>query len=86
MIKVYDNYYINADSNCYTLNEYVGKNKKDEDTYKTLGYYTTIEDCFRGINKKEIRNYIAKNDIDIKELIEELKRLENKIDELNLKI
>lgn len=82
MIKVTDRFYINANTNCYTLQEKTtvrDKNSKNygKEVFKDLGYYTTIGSCLNGILKTTLREYISRNDVNT------LKDLENKIKEAN---
>lgn len=91
MIKVTDRFYIDANSNCYMLKEKVivqdenSKNYKQE-IYKDLGYYVSLESLLKGIVKTSTKEYIAKNDVSINELIKEIKRQEEYIESLSLKI
>ena len=65
MIKLDDRFYINANSNCYTLQERTviqdetSKNYGQE-IFKDLGYYTTIENCLNGLLKIKTREFISK--------------------------
>lgn len=91
MIKVTNRFFIDANPNCYTLKEKVkiqDKNSKNygQETYKDLGYYVSLESLLKGITKTVTREYIAKNDTGIQDLIKEIKRQEEFIDSLNLKI
>lgn len=91
MIKVTDRFYIDANSNCYTLKEKVivqdenSKNYKQE-VYKDLGYYVSLESLLKGIVKTSTKEYISRNDVSINELIKEIKRQEEYIESLSLKI
>lgn len=76
MIHVIDNYYFNADSNCYTAFEDTQKKDKDNNPiYKTLGYYQTSKDAVKGIAKC-IHRKLASKDENI-ELAEYLKECED---------
>ena len=91
MIKVTDRFFIDANPNCYTLKEKVkvqDKNSKNygQETYKDLGYYVNLESLLKEVIKTVTREYIAKNDAKIKDLIKEIRRQEEFIDSLNLKI
>lgn len=91
MIKVTDRFYIDANPNCYTLKEKVtvqDKKSKNygQETYKDLGYYVSLESLLKGIVKTVTREYIAKNDVGINDLITEIRRQEEFIESLNLKI
>ena len=92
MIKVTDRFYIDANTNCYVLKEKTtiqDKNSKNygQEVLKDLGYYTSLESLLNGILKITTREYIARDEErNIKELIEEIKRVEEYLKSLNLKI
>lgn len=91
MLKVTDRFYIDANANCYTLKEKViiqdEKSKNyGQETYKDLGYYVSLECLLKGIVKTVTREYIAKNDVGINNLIKEIKRQEEFIESLDLKV
>jgi hypothetical protein len=79
MIKVTDRFYINASSNCYTLQEKTTvQDEKSQnfgkEIFKDLGYYTTIESCLQGILKTTTREFIAQEqENSIKELLIQVK-------------
>ena len=64
MIKVTDRFYINANTNCYTLQEKTkvqDENSKNygQEVFKDIGYYTTLEQCLKGILKASTREYVG---------------------------
>ena len=79
MIKVTDRFYINASSNCYTLQEKTTVQDEKSSNYgkeifKDLGYYTTLESCLQGILKTTIREFIAQEqENSLKELVSQVK-------------
>ena len=79
MIKVTDRFYINASSNCYTLQEKTTVQDEKSQNYgkeifKDLGYYTTLESCLQGILKTTTREFIAQEqENSIKELLIQVK-------------
>lgn len=79
MIKVTDRFYINASSNCYTLQEKTTVQDEKSQNYgkeifKDLGYYTTLESCLQGILKTTTREFIAQEqENSIKELLTQVK-------------
>lgn len=92
MIKVTDRFYINANTNCYTLQEKTivkdetSKNYGQE-IFKDLGYYTTLESCLKGIVKTNIREYIGKEtENNINELLNEVQKIKEFIKSLNINI
>lgn len=82
MIKINDEYFIDATPNCYILLRFVGnaetskeKNEKQKkkNLYDTLGYYPTIEGALNGIIKTETRKFIGKEDINtLKDLLKKV--------------
>lgn len=80
MIKVTDRFYITANANCYTLQEKrkvldVNSENYGKDTFKELGYYSTLESCLKGILTTTTREYIGRED---KNNIYELQKQINK--------
>ena len=80
MIKINDKYYIDADSNSYTLKEKINITSKDgeeKEGYKDLGHYVSLESCCCGLVKKETRHFISNSEEgSLKELIAKVKELE----------
>lgn len=82
MIKINDEYFIDATSNCYILQRFVGnaetskekqEKQKKKNLYDALGYYPTIEGALNGIIKTETRKFIGKEDINtLKDLLEKV--------------
>lgn len=76
MIKINDRFYINANSNCYTLQEKTKIENTDSKNYgeivfRDLGYYTTIESCLNGLLKVTTREFINKEtENSIKDLLQ----------------
>ena len=74
MIKVTDKYYIDANTNCYTLKEKNIVQDKTSSNYgkevfKELGYHTSIQDCLNGILKANTREFVNSKESTIYELI-----------------
>lgn len=92
MIKVTDRFYIDANANCYVLKEKTivqDENSKNygQEVLKDLGYYTSLESLLRGFLKITTRKFIAREEENsIQELIKELKRAEEYLKSLNLKV
>lgn len=92
MIKVTDRFYINANSNCYVLQEKTKvQDPKSEnygkEIYKDLGYYTTLENCLKGILKTVTREYVNRNEENtIKELLMQIKLSNDFLESLKLNI
>ena len=92
MIKVTDRFYINANSNCYVLQEKIKvQDTKSEnygkEIYKDLGYYTTLENCLKGILKIVTREYASKNEENtIKELLMQIKLQKDFLENLKIDV
>lgn len=92
MIKINERYYINANSNCYVLQEKTKIQDKEsknygKEIYKDLGYYVTIENLLNGVLKKETREYISKEtENNLKDLKEFIKEKEKYLKSLKLDI
>lgn len=92
MIKVTDRFYINANNNCYTLQEKTKvQDPKSEnygkEIYKDLGYYTTLENCLKGILKTVTREYVSRNEENtIKELLMQIKLSNDFLENLKMDI
>lgn len=98
MIKINDRYFIAADKHCYKLQVLLQKDeekeldedeKKEEkeDSYFTIGYYTTLDSLFKGLTNKKLRKFVSKKDIyNLQELKNEIIKLKDFIESLDLKI
>lgn len=82
MVKIDEEYIINANESCYTL-EKIGKvedvnSKNYGKKVKTIcGYYTTIERALNGYLKIKMREYIAsETESSLKELLEKMESME----------
>lgn len=92
MIKVTDRFYINANSNCYSLQEKTTvQDTKSEnygkEVFKDLGYYTTLESCLKGILKTTTREYVSREEENsIKDLLIHIKSQDELIKSFKLDI
>ncbi len=94
MIKVSDKYYIDSDPHCFTLVELVERTSKEGEKYiakEPYGYYGTLDGCFRGIMKKEVRQFVSEEDIKTIKQLEQFildleKELREKLSFLNKEI
>lgn len=79
MVKITDRFYINATSNCYTLQEKTTVQDENSENYgkeiyKDLGYYTSLKNCLQGILKTTTREFLAQEqENSVKELTEQVK-------------
>lgn len=87
MIKIDNEYVINSNENCYSL-ERISKvkdiNSKNygKEIRVTEGYYTKIEDVLKGYMKAKTRKYISReNENSLKELLNEIKEMDNYLKE-----
>ena len=92
MIKVTDRFYINASTNCYSLQEKtIVQDEKSEnygkEIFKDLGYYTTLESCLKGILKTTTREFIGQEqENSLKELMIQIKLQDEFLKKLKLDI
>lgn len=92
MVKVTDRFYINATTNQYVLQEKTkvqDENSKNygNEIFKDLGYYSSLEDCLRGVLKTTTREYIsADREDNLKELIKQIEKANEYLQSLNLKV
>lgn len=91
MIKIDDKFFIDADSNSYTLKEkdkIQDKKSKNygEEVSRDRGYYVTLEGVLNGYLKAQTREFVQNNEADIKELIKEIKKQTEFVKKLNLKV
>lgn len=82
MVKIDDEYIINANESCYTLEkigqvEDVESQNYGKETKTIQGYYTTIENALNGYIKVKLRKYISsETENTMKELIKQIEKLE----------
>ena len=91
MVRITDRFYIEANTNCYTLKEKTTIQDRESENFgkeifKDLGYYVSLEHCLKGLLKTITREYISKNDVEIKDLIKEIKKQEEFIESLDLDV
>ena len=91
MIKIDDKFFIDADSNSYTLKEkdkIQDKKSKNygEEVFRDRGYYVTLEGVLNGYLKAQTREFVQNNETDVKELIKEIKKQTEFVKKLNLKV
>lgn len=91
MIKIDDKFFIDADSNSYTLKEkdkVQDKNSKNygKEVFRDRGYYVTLEGVLNGYLKAQTREFVQNNEADVKELIKEIKKQTEFVKKLNLKV
>lgn len=91
MIKIDDKFFIDADSNSYTLKEkdkIQDKKSKNygEEVFRDRGYYVTLEGVLNGYLKAQTREFVQNNEANIKELIKEIKKQTEFVKKLNLKV
>lgn len=82
MIKIDNEYIINANESCYTLEkigqvEDVESQNYGKETKTIQGYYTTIENALNGYIKVKLRKYVSsETENTMKELIRQMEKLE----------
>lgn len=78
MVHVMDNYYFDADSNCYTaLEDTLKKDKDDKPVYRTIGYYPSAKDAVKGIAKYIHKKLAGNEESSSIELSEYIKNCED---------
>ena len=83
MIKLIDNYVIQADDKCYTLAIDTEKDDKSgKRVYKFVGYYNTIRNALVACYKDICRKKVAKNIYTIKEAIQAFREVEKALEEI----
>jgi len=84
MIRIIDEYAIDADTNCCTLMQQgvtaTGKNA-GEQFWKTLGYYPTVSCCLQGLQKHLQRQAVQTTDITLGEAYEAFTKLHAQVQE-----
>ena len=75
MIKVDNDYYIQADTYCYIVMKYQGKSKKGEDVYKTLSYPSSLKSAIEYIMKYKQRAFINDNNVELKEALDQFEKI-----------
>lgn len=90
MIKINDEYYIDADTNCYTLKQvHYAKTKEGEEIRQDLviGYYATIDIALKGYLKHKSRDIVSKNDFEsIDKFLKYIQKLDKELNELKLDV
>lgn len=82
MVQITKHFFIEADENCLVVIKKVTakKGKRAGQTIDIIhGYYGTFEMALKGIQKELIRMSISKYDMDLKEAINKIKEINNKI-------
>lgn len=75
-IKLENGIVLLSDENQLTLRKEVGLDKKNNITFKTLGYYSTLDQALEGYTRFKIKTSQATT---LQELINEIKALRNYI-------
>lgn len=89
MIRIDNEYIINANESCYTLEktgqvEDINSKNYGKETRTIQGYYTTIEKALNGYVKMKLRKYVAiETENSMKELLQQIEELLNYIKEIS---
>lgn len=78
-IQLEKDIYLTSDENCFQIKKLVGYDKKEKPNYKTLGYYSTLEQAINGYANNHMRMSEATS---INQLRNELEALDNHIKNL----
>lgn len=70
MVRINDEYVIDVDEMNYTVKiDMHKKNKKGEDVYKTVGYYTTMKNALDGVVNNRIARKLLDKDYSLEEAL-----------------
>ena len=90
MVKINNDYYIDADSNSYMLKQVkyaVNKKGEKERADGTIGYYTTIETALKGYLKHQSRDIVSKQVFNsIQEYLKYIQKLDKELAQLKLDV
>lgn len=75
-IKLENNLVLSSDENQLTLRKEIGVDKEGKATFKTLGYYSTLEQALEGYLRFKIKTSQATT---LQELLNEIKALKHYI-------
>jgi hypothetical protein len=79
-IKVEDNLYIESDHLQFYIRKYNGKtDNKGREIYNVLGYFSSLNQAIKYLVKHKVMKSDATT---VQELLDDLKRIENRINEL----
>lgn len=82
MIRLFDNYAITNDTECYTLQK-IGINKKGEEYASNLGYYSTLDKALIACKKDMVRRELASaRNISLEDAIATIVRSNNRFEAL----
>ena len=83
MIRVTENYCIDVDEQCYTVNfDKHQTDKKGNHVYVTVGYYGTLENAIKGVIKDMNKKQLKDGEHTLKEALTIVKENNNKFTEL----
>ena len=63
MIKLFDNWYIDASDLCYQLKEKGKPDKNGKDVFTVEGYYQDVAGALKGLRKKLLRQQVQDGNI-----------------------
>lgn len=85
MVKINDKYYISADFHCYCLKEKIIV--KNEEIYKNIGYYSSLELLLNGLLKNQLREFLSTEEQNsVEDMKKFIKKQSDFIKSLDLKI
>ena len=80
MIRVINNWYIDADSYGYVIQEYV-ENSKSKNKYRNYRYYSTLREALQGVIEMSTRQIIAEDGNTLQEALKRVTELYEKLDD-----
>lgn len=90
MVKINDKIYLDADSNCYMIKIQIAEDTEENrakkvQLYDNYGYYVSLESAIKGLITYFTREYLSKKDKNtLNDLLEEIKRIREHIENLDL--
>lgn len=87
MIKIDNEYILNANETCYTLEKISVVQDKESKNYgnevkTTKGYYSSLESALNGYIREKTRKYISKSEMNtLNELLSEISKLKDELKE-----
>lgn len=75
MIKVDNDYYIQADTYCYQVLKKGGKDKNGKDLYRVLSYPSSLSKSIEYIMKYKQREFVNDNNVELKEVLDQFEKI-----------
>lgn len=76
-VHIEDNLYLESDDYSYMIREETGTDKEGKPTYKTHGYFSTVQSAMKHLLQMKIKQSTA---VSLSELLQDVKRIEQYIE------